>query len=87
MNRDELIETACRILALDPDDSDERKEASNTLDAFSTLVEADVRERIAAEIEVMDSFAHGNNEISKAHLIGYGAARRIAARIARGADQ
>ena len=45
---------------------------------------ADERERIAQAIEARESFAHGKNNASEAHLLGFGTMRRIAARIARG---
>jgi hypothetical protein len=54
--------------------------------ALLPLIDTLLREQaegIAAAIEGMESFAHGKNPTSEAHLIGYGTARRLAARIAR----
>jgi|GEM_PF-5942540 len=56
---------------------------SDWLAVHDEAVRAEERERIAVAIEAMKSFAHGKNEISHAHLIGYGTAKRTALRIAR----
>lgn len=62
-------------------------DATEALSRLKAQWQAEERERIAQAIEGMQSFAHGKNPTSEAHLLGYGTARRLAARIARVAQQ
>jgi len=58
--------------------------ASDWLTAHTaTAVDAAV-EAAAVRVEALESFAHGQNETSKSFLIGYGTAKKAAARAVRG---
>lgn len=56
---------------------------SDWLDTLRRKAGDERAEEIAQAIDEMRTFAHGNNPISEAHVLGYGTARRLAARIAR----
>jgi hypothetical protein len=55
--------------------------------ATADRVRREVAEGIAAAIEARQTFAHGNNPTSEAHVLGFGTMRRLAARIAREAGR